>query len=119
MRVLPVPGLTPTVLADGQLELRSDLTGESLRCHPACTAIWIALRQHDGDCVAAAETLARAWETDIETVRSDLDAWVDLLRAAGFVRYWETAETRAPAAPVVRRTGPARRRRRPHVPPRP
>lgn len=103
----------PTVLADGQLELRSELTGESLRCHPACTAIWIALRQHDGDCAAAAETLARAWETDVETVRADLDAWVDLLRAAGFVRYWAPSESDGSGD----RPRPVRRRRR-QVPPR-
>jgi hypothetical protein len=110
VRVLPAPGLIPTVLADGQLEMRSTVTGESLRCHPVCTAIWIALRQHDGDCAAAAATLARAWEADLETVRSDLDAWVELLLAAGFVHSGERSARRRPR--------PVRRRRR-HVPPRP
>ncbi|MFE2477607.1 PqqD family peptide modification chaperone [Streptomyces sp. NPDC059389] len=88
MRVRPVPGLNVAVDADGRLELRtaSDFGPGRYWCGPVGTMMWIALRQHDGDVGAAAETLAALWETDPANARADLDIWVDEVRDAGLVR---------------------------------
>ncbi|MFD3748545.1 PqqD family peptide modification chaperone [Nocardia sp. NPDC058633] len=57
-----------------------------LRCRPVGTAMWIALRQHDGDVDAAADMLASLWGTEPENVRADLGIWVGEMRDAGLVR---------------------------------
>jgi len=50
------------------------------------TALWIALRQHDGDVAAAAGMLSALWCTDLANTRADLDIWIEELRDAGLVR---------------------------------
>ncbi|KPI14887.1 hypothetical protein OV450_8233 [Actinobacteria bacterium OV450] len=88
MRIRPTPGVRVTsVDADGRLELlAASSTGpESYRCGPVGTAMWIALRQHDGDSTAAAALLARLWNTGPENARADLDIWIEEMRDAGLL----------------------------------
>ncbi|CAL9648750.1 MULTISPECIES: PqqD family protein [unclassified Streptomyces] len=88
MRVQPMPGVSVDIGEDGSLELRLDTAGRprSYRCSPVRTAMWIALRQHDGDPAAAARILARQWGTALVDTRADLDRWVAELRDAGLAR---------------------------------
>lgn len=88
MRVRPVPGVSVSVDADGHLEVLAEATppGGRFRCGPVGTAMWIALRQQDGDMEAAARTLAAMWGTDPANTRADLDIWIDEMRDAGVVR---------------------------------
>jgi len=98
VRVHPAPGVTTYVCADGQLELRSAQTGRRFRCDGPGTAMWIALRQHDGECTFAAETLAQAWECDPGSVHADLCRWTDELIEAGLL-HAEPATAPAPEQP--------------------
>ncbi|MET9888480.1 PqqD family protein [Streptomyces sp. NPDC006430] len=89
MRVRPAPGVVAAFVdADGYLELRADsLAGPGrFRCGPVGTAMWIALRRHDGDAEVAAQVLAELWGTDPENARADLDIWIDEMRDAGLLR---------------------------------
>lgn len=49
------------------------------------TVMWIALRQCDGDCVAAARTLAGVWEVDEANALADLELWVGEMCARGLL----------------------------------
>ncbi|MET7702350.1 PqqD family peptide modification chaperone [Streptomyces sp. NPDC005485] len=88
MRVRPVPGLRIGVDADGHLDvvMPQTLPARRFRCGPVGTAMWLALRQHDGDVAAAARMLAALWDTAPANARADLDIWVEELRDAGLVR---------------------------------
>ncbi|MEU8843894.1 PqqD family peptide modification chaperone [Streptomyces roseus] len=88
MRIRPMPGVrVASVDGDGRLVLLAASTAgpESYRCGPVGTAMWIALRQHDGDTAAAADLLARLWDTVPENARADLDLWVEEMRDAGLL----------------------------------
>ncbi|WP_329572838.1 PqqD family peptide modification chaperone [Kitasatospora sp. NBC_01266] len=96
MRVLPVPGLSVSVDMNGRLNVVTEtLPSSCFQWGPVGTAIWIALRQHDGDLDAAARTLAAVWETELVNTRADLEIWVEELRDAGLVR----SEPSVPAEP--------------------
>jgi len=86
VRVRPVPGLSVRVDAHGRLDVVSATPARHVRCGPAGTAMWLALRQHDGDVDGAARMLASLWDTEPANARADLDIWVDELRDAGLVR---------------------------------
>jgi len=88
VRVRPVPGASVTVDAQGCLHVLTRSAGQSrrFRCGPVGTAMWIALRQQDGDVEAAARTLSSLWDTDETNTRADLDIWIDEMRDAGLVR---------------------------------
>jgi hypothetical protein len=91
VRVRPVPGLRVSVDADGRLDVVTPRAAgvqaaRRFRCGPVGTAMWLALRQHDGDVGAAARMLAALWGTAPANARADLDIWVDELRDAGLVR---------------------------------
>ncbi|MFF2331298.1 MULTISPECIES: PqqD family protein [unclassified Streptomyces] len=86
MPVRPEYGVTSRVAEDGSLELLTEADGTSFRCSPVGAAMWIALRQHDGQVGPAAEMLAQLWCTDPDNTRSDMDIWVSELRDAGLVR---------------------------------
>jgi hypothetical protein len=77
-----------SVDADGHLEVLTDAarSGGRFRCGPVGTAMWIALRQQEGDMEAAARILSALWDTDQANTRADLDIWVDEMRDAGVVR---------------------------------
>ncbi|WP_217170930.1 PqqD family protein [Streptomyces sp. AC512_CC834] len=85
MAILPNPDVTAVVLEDGCLELHSQHSESPIRCAPVNTAMWIAIRQHDGRLDAAADLLAGLWDVDPGTMRSDLDLWVNELGDAGLV----------------------------------
>ncbi|MGP4012659.1 PqqD family protein [Streptomyces sp. 4N124] len=88
VRVRPVPGASVSVDADGHLEVLTEpvCPAGRFRCGPVGTAMWIALRQQDGDIEAAARMLSALWGTDPANTRADLDIWVDEMRDAGVVR---------------------------------
>lgn len=86
MPVRPEPGLMATVMADGQLELFSEQSGSRFRCSRVGTAMWIALRQHDGNLDAAARMLATLWDRHPDHMKADMDLWVGELRDAGLMR---------------------------------
>ncbi|AXE81808.1 MULTISPECIES: PqqD family protein [Streptomyces] len=86
MPVRPEHGVTSRVAEDGSLELLTMGNGTSFRCSPVGAAMWIALRQHDGQVGPAAEMLAALWCTDPDNTRTDMDIWVSELRDAGLVR---------------------------------
>ncbi|MFF6995242.1 PqqD family protein [Streptomyces sp. NPDC008313] len=86
MPIRPEPGVTAVVLENGDLELHSLHSGVRISCGPVNTAMWLALRQHDGHLEAAADLLAALWDLDPLYMRSDLDVWVGELGDAGLVR---------------------------------
>ncbi|MEU8700233.1 PqqD family protein [Streptomyces sp. NPDC091387] len=86
MPVRPEHGVTSRVTEDGCLEFLTSPDGPSYRCSPVAAAMWIALRQHNGQLGPAAEMLAELWCTDPENTRTDMDIWVSELRDAGLVR---------------------------------
>jgi hypothetical protein len=88
VRVRPVPGLNVSVDVHGRLDVVPEPTAPArpVRCGPVGTAMWLALRQHDGDVTAAARMLASLWGTEPANARADLDIWIDELRDAGLVR---------------------------------
>ncbi|MFE0021047.1 hypothetical protein [Amycolatopsis sp. NPDC059021] len=85
MLVRTTPGVTPTVLPDGNLELACAVTGERVRCGPAGAAMWIALQQHAGRLDHAARTLAGVWGRDPGRTRAEMAAWARRLCDAGLL----------------------------------
>jgi len=83
--IRPASGVTVKLLDNGSLELYSPQTAKRFQCNRVGTAMWIALRQHDGQPGAAAEMLAELWQTDPANTRADLDVWVDELTDAGLL----------------------------------
>jgi len=84
--IRPETGVTAVVLENGHLELHSQHSGTYTCWGPVNTAMWLALRQHDGHLEAAAELLASLWDVDPLYMLSDLDVWVSELGDAGLVR---------------------------------
>jgi hypothetical protein len=83
--IQPAAGVTAVVLENGDLELHSRHSGVR-SWGPVNTAMWLALRQHDGQLDAAAALLAVLWDVNPLCMRSDLDVWVSELGDAGLVR---------------------------------
>ncbi|MCX2925133.1 hypothetical protein [Streptomyces sp. NEAU-W12] len=52
---------------------------------PAATAIWMVLREYDGDLKAAAERLAHEWSSDVAAVRAAMEARVADWQNVGLV----------------------------------
>ncbi|MEV5878451.1 PqqD family protein [Streptomyces sp. NPDC052101] len=69
----------------GHLELHSASTGAWFRCSPVGAAMWITLRQHDGDVHRAAHVLASRWSTDPVNMCADLEVWVGELCDLGLL----------------------------------
>jgi hypothetical protein len=86
VRARPGPGVTVRVLEDGCLELHAAETGTQYRCSRIGAAMWIALRQHDGRCDAAADMLAELWGTDPVNMRADIEVWIAEMCDAGLMR---------------------------------
>lgn len=92
MQVCPVSDIRATILQNGELALASARIGNKLRFPPAVTAMWIALREHNGDLIAASRRLADAWEEEFSSVHSDLVRQVEKWLSLGIVEvYRETA----------------------------
>ncbi|MGC7097546.1 hypothetical protein ACPZ19_22970 [Amycolatopsis lurida] len=85
MRVRQAPGVSVILLPDGRLALTSRLADSTFECAPPIAAMWIALRQHDGDCDAAAAMLAVLWQADPVHLRADMEVWIDELVDAGLL----------------------------------
>ncbi|PXX71492.1 hypothetical protein DFR70_101926 [Nocardia tenerifensis] len=85
MRVHASPGVSAAILADGSLVLTSELTGSNYQYSSVNAAMWIALRQHGGDCDAAANMLAVVWGADPVNARADMEMWAEELCDAGLV----------------------------------
>ncbi|WP_217170929.1 PqqD family protein [Streptomyces sp. AC512_CC834] len=85
MRVLPGSDVAATVLENGELLLRKS-GGATYTFAPPAAALWIALRQHDGDPVEAANALGDLWDAECVLIRAELEMWIDELRAAELVR---------------------------------
>ncbi|MEV5975212.1 PqqD family protein [Streptomyces sp. NPDC051921] len=84
-RVKSRAGVRATVFADGTLRLFSEQTAAECVCDTEATAMWIALRRHDGECHAAADMLADLWGSDAARVRADMEHLVDSLCGGGFL----------------------------------
>ena len=86
MPIRPATGVTVKLLDNGRLELYSAQTSKRFQCNRVGTAMWIALRQHNGQAGEAAEMLAGMWSTDPANMRADMDVWVGELTDAGLLR---------------------------------
>ncbi len=88
MLVRPMPGVSvASVDSAGRLEILAESAAGTVRyrCGPVGAAMWIALRQHEGDPGPAADLLAALWNTAPENARADLDIWVEEMRDAGLM----------------------------------
>jgi hypothetical protein len=86
MRVRPGTGVGVAIEESGCLVLAWTDAAVCYQGTCADTARWIALRQTDGDCAAAADRLARAWGTDAACARAELDVWVGEMCRWGLLR---------------------------------
>ncbi len=102
MHVRPVPSIRVRVDAEGHLHMVTARPDRHFRCSPVCTAMWMALRNKDGDVSAAARRLAALWGSDVENTRADLDIWIGELRDAGLVRDEPCASASCPCSVPAR-----------------
>lgn len=72
MAIQTVPGVTQRMLPNGHLRLSCRSTNRQVECEPAAAAMWIALKQHNGDIDRASAVLAELWETDLADTRYDM-----------------------------------------------
>ena len=72
MAITTAPGVTQRMLANRHIE-----------CEPVAAAMWIALKQHNGDVDQAAITLSALWETNEDDTRYDLIALAGSLCSLG------------------------------------
>ncbi|WIY03031.1 hypothetical protein QRX60_03940 [Amycolatopsis mongoliensis] len=72
MAIQTVPGVTQRMLPNGHLRLSCRTTSRQIECEPVAAAMWIALKQHNGDIDRASAVLAALWETDVEDTRYDM-----------------------------------------------
>jgi hypothetical protein len=85
MAIQNAPGVTQRMLPDGRLEITCHTTNRRIDCEPAAAAMWIALKQHNGDVDRAATVLSALWETDVEDTRYDLIALAGSLCSMGLL----------------------------------
>ncbi|WP_344860945.1 hypothetical protein [Amycolatopsis ultiminotia] len=86
MAITTAPGVTQRMLANGHLELTCRESSRHIECEPVAAAMWIALKQHNGDIDQAAEVLSALWETDPEDTRYDLIALAGSLCSLGMAQ---------------------------------
>jgi len=72
MAIQTVPGVTQRMLPNGHLQLTCRASARQIDCEPVAAAMWIALKQHNGDVERASAVLAALWETDVEETRYDM-----------------------------------------------
>lgn len=85
MAIQSAPGVTLRMLPNGHLELTCRTTHRTIDCEPVAAAMWIALKQHNGDLDRAAAVLAELWETDIEDTKDDMIALAGSLCSLGML----------------------------------
>ncbi|MBN9741122.1 MULTISPECIES: hypothetical protein [unclassified Amycolatopsis] len=83
MAIRPAHGVAQRMLPDGHLELVS--SSRQVDCEPVAAAMWIALKQHNGDIDSASAVLAELWETDVEDLRYDMIALAGSLCSLGLL----------------------------------
>ncbi|MFI6072051.1 PqqD family peptide modification chaperone [Actinoplanes sp. NPDC051343] len=79
MRFRPVSDVTVALRADGTLELLVRHTGRRVVIDEPSAAMWMALRQHNGDVDLAAEALAPHWNRAPDQLRRNLADFVEEL----------------------------------------
>jgi hypothetical protein len=82
----PVAAVIVSVSPSGCVELRLPSRRRSWWCDGLGSAMWIALRQHDGRIGEASEMLAGIWRLDPVDVRCVMNSWAAELCDAGFLR---------------------------------
>lgn len=107
MRVTLAPGITITVLSSGDAEIVQEKAGHNVRScwGPARTAMWIALRQNNGDIEAASAHLAKLWENDPANIGADMALWIDGLQAAGLIDLHSSEPEPGPKLPPEENQG--------------
>ncbi|MEV7038848.1 hypothetical protein [Amycolatopsis sp. NPDC051061] len=85
MAIQTAPGVTQRMLPDGHLELICTSTSRQVECEPVAAAMWIALKQHNGDVDGASAVLAALWETDVDGIRYDMIALAGSLCSLGLL----------------------------------
>jgi hypothetical protein len=83
MAIQTAPGVTQRMLPDGHLELIC--TSSLVECEPVAAAMWISLKQHNGDVDGASAVLAALWETDVDGIRYDMIALAGSLCSLGLL----------------------------------
>ncbi|WP_326565402.1 hypothetical protein VSH64_26505 [Amycolatopsis rhabdoformis] len=85
MAIQTAPGVTQRMLPNGHLELTCRATRRHVECEPVAAAMWIALKQQNGDVDRAAAVLAALWGTDEEDTRYDIIALAGSLCSLGLL----------------------------------
>lgn len=85
MAIHTAPGVTQRMLPNGHLELTCRDSSRHIDCEPVAAAMWIALKQHNGDIERASSVLAALWETDVEETRYDMIALAGSLCSLGML----------------------------------
>jgi hypothetical protein len=85
MAIQTAPGVTQRMLPTGHLQLTCRATRREVECEPVAAAMWIALKQHNGDVDRASAVLAALWETDVEDTRYDMIALAGSLCSLGLL----------------------------------
>ncbi|WAL67947.1 hypothetical protein ORV05_09300 [Amycolatopsis cynarae] len=85
MTIQTAPGVTQRMLPNGCLQLTCRSTRRQVECEPAAAAMWIALKQHNGDVDRASAVLAALWETDVDQIRQDMIALAGSLCSLGLL----------------------------------
>ncbi|MFF5408278.1 hypothetical protein ACFY8K_35695 [Streptomyces misionensis] len=84
MRIVVQAGVTAAVSPGGELTLISP-GGVRYFYTPEATAMWIALRQHDGDLDAVTYTLGQAWAVSVDRLRDLIEERVSDWQELGLV----------------------------------
>jgi hypothetical protein len=85
MTIKTAVGVTQRMLPNGYLQLFCHTTGRYVECEPAAAAMWIALKQNNGDLDRAADMLAELWGVDAGEARFDMVALTGSLCAIGLL----------------------------------
>ncbi|MGW6016155.1 hypothetical protein [Streptomyces sp. NPDC055210] len=79
--LVALPGLIPDLSGSGEFTLKNPTSGQIYEYEPSVAAMWIAIRQYDGDVQAAAQRLAFEWDEDEVTIHAEIaksvSAWLD------------------------------------------
>lgn len=85
MRVIVESGVQGALSPEGEMMLLSPRSREQHVYTPLAAAMWIVLREYDGDLGAAAERLAYEWSSDVTAIRAAMETRVADWRNAGLV----------------------------------
>ncbi|MCW8103511.1 hypothetical protein [Streptomyces tauricus] len=81
MRLVALPGIISDLSGNGQFTLQDPTSGRIYTYEPPVAAMWIAIRQYDGNVRAAAQRLAFEWNEDEMAIRAEMaqsvSDWLD------------------------------------------